>query len=561
MLQMIIADDDRLIRESLSRLIDWTSHGISVSAVARTGEEALNQVLTLRPDILLTDIEMPHMTGTQLLKTLRQENIPCEVIFLSAYSNFAYAQEAVRYGAFNYLLKPVDESQLINTVTRCRNQILLRQNELQLLSQDKQIHTMACTSGLKSLILQNSQSGDSLADAQLLHIIGFPQDENTSIGAICLTMDSQGPEDARLTMDSRELEAACLSVRGLECEDGFPANPRPETGGFCADTKGRISGHPTGNISHASPQLLPLSSTETMLLFLAPTPSSNRLCQYMEQYAERLLPFIPAEARICVSTVHTCRQIGRLYPECCFARLLTRFYGDKAVSLFRQVQSVSEDSAPMPGPGQLLSLFREDGRNIDSALKSLFLSFIPNGMLYNLHDMKLRCLSLLDGLGRESNPFSCSAADWESDFMFSFKKDILACGSVTALYEAMVRILYRLFVHSLEENSPKSRLVHKTLQYIRENYAHATLSDVSATLYISPSYLSRLFASEMDESFSRYLMRYRINIAKEKLRNPEAKLYAIAESVGYSDLAHFSKAFKLIEGISPGKYRKEYGGL
>lgn len=62
MLQMIIADDDRLIRESLSRLIDWENYGIFVAAVARTGEEALHQVLSLRPDILLTDIEMPHMT-------------------------------------------------------------------------------------------------------------------------------------------------------------------------------------------------------------------------------------------------------------------------------------------------------------------------------------------------------------------------------------------------------------------------------------------------------------------------------------------------------------------
>lgn len=513
MLQMIIADDDRLIRESLSRLINWEDYGISVSAVAQTGEEALNQVLALRPDILLTDIEMPHMTGTQLLKTLRQENIPCEVIFLSAYSNFSYAQEAVRYGAFNYLLKPVDESQLINTVTRCRNQILLRQNEQQLISQDKQIQAMAYANGLKALILQNSQAGDSLADTQLLHIIGFPQDENTSIGGVCLTMDSKELGDISLTI---------------------PGN-KPE------------------------PQLLPLSSTESMLLFLAPSSSANWLSQHMEQYARQLLPLLPPEVRMYISTVHTCRHIGRLYPECCFAGLLTHFYGDKPISLFQEVHSLSEDGSPMPGPEQLLQSFRTDSRSIDAALKKLFLSFVPNGMLYNLHDMKLRCLSLLDGLGRESNPFSCSVADWESDFMFSFKKDILSCNNVTALYDAMVQILYRLFVHSSKENSPKSRLIHKTLQYIRENYAHATLSDVSTTLYISPSYLSRLFASEMDESFSRYLMRYRINIAKEKLRNPEAKLYAIAESVGYSDLAHFSKAFKLIEGVSPGKYRKEHG--
>ena len=526
MLQIIIADDDRLIRESLSRLIDWENYGISVAAVARTGEEALYQVLSLRPDILLTDIEMPHMTGTQLLKRLRQENIPCEVIFLSAYSNFSYAQEAVRYGAFNYLLKPVEETQLINTVTRCRNQILMRKNEQQLISQDKQLHTMAYTNGLKSLILQSNKDNGSLADAQLLHIIGFPQDEKTGIGAICLTIGS------------RELEAACTDICGQT----------PKTAGSSAE-----------DFLSASPQVFPLSSNKSMLLFLAPSSHSQRLGQHIEQYARLLLPKLPPTVRMYVSMIHTCNHIGRLYPECCFAGLLTQFYADRPISLFREVHSHIEDCKPMPGARQLLQSFHEDSHNIDAAMQSLFLSFIPNEMLYSLHDMELCCLSLLDGLGRESNPFSCSAADWESDFMFSFKKDILACGNVTALYETMVRILYRLFVHSTKE-TPKSRLIQKTLQYIRENYSHATLADVTAMLYISPSYLSRLFASEMDETFSRYLMRYRINIAKEKLRNPEAKLYTIAESVGYSDLAHFSKAFKLIEGVSPGKYRKEHGG-
>ena len=129
MIQMMIADDDRLIRESMSRLIDWEKYGIWIVSVARTGDEALDNILSVHPDILLSDIEMPNLTGIQLLQTLREKKIPCEVIFLSAYNNFAYAQEAVRYGAFHYLLKPVDEIQLIDAVTRCRNQIMLRRKE------------------------------------------------------------------------------------------------------------------------------------------------------------------------------------------------------------------------------------------------------------------------------------------------------------------------------------------------------------------------------------------------------------------------------------------------
>lgn len=73
MIQMMIADDDRLIRESMSRLIDWEKYGIRIVSVARTGDEALDNILSVHPDILLTDIEMPNLTGIQLLQTLREK--------------------------------------------------------------------------------------------------------------------------------------------------------------------------------------------------------------------------------------------------------------------------------------------------------------------------------------------------------------------------------------------------------------------------------------------------------------------------------------------------------
>lgn len=82
------------------------------------------------------------------------------------------------------------------------------------------------------------------------------------------------------------------------------------------------------------------------------------------------------------------------------------------------------------------------------------------------------------------------------------------------------------------------------------------MAEAASKLYLSPSYLSRLFAANMQESFSRYLMRHRITLAKKMMRDPANKMYKIALAVGYSDLAHFSKAFKIIEGVSPRKYRE-----
>ncbi|MCL2488976.1 MAG: response regulator [Oscillospiraceae bacterium] len=119
MIKIIIADDEKLIRESLDTLMDWKSVGAEVVGVAADGAAALDLIRELSPQILLSDISMPNMDGIELIRTIREENLGCHVIFLSAYSEFAYAQSAVKYGAFDYILKPIDEDELMTAVVGC----------------------------------------------------------------------------------------------------------------------------------------------------------------------------------------------------------------------------------------------------------------------------------------------------------------------------------------------------------------------------------------------------------------------------------------------------------
>ena len=121
----------------------------------------------------------------------------------------------------------------------------------------------------------------------------------------------------------------------------------------------------------------------------------------------------------------------------------------------------------------------------------------------------------------------------------------------------MLHILHQLFDRRDEPVQPKSKLVADTLRYIQDNYPSASLTDAANRAFVSASYLSKLFASEMQVSFSRYLMCYRIGIAKKLLLDSSNKLYSVALRVGYSDVAHLSKAFKTVEGISPGQYKAQ----
>lgn len=119
MLNMIIIDDERLIRNGLMDYLDWKALDIEIKAVCANGLEGLDAIHTHIPDIVLTDIAMPDMDGVELLKKVRSEGFGGQFIFISSYSEFRYAQEAIKYGAFDYLLKPLEASVLEDSIRRC----------------------------------------------------------------------------------------------------------------------------------------------------------------------------------------------------------------------------------------------------------------------------------------------------------------------------------------------------------------------------------------------------------------------------------------------------------
>ena len=106
MLKILVVDDEMFVRRGIVMETDWAAMDCAVVAEASNGEEALEAVHRYRPDLIISDIRMPRMDGIELLKTLRQEGNEVRVIFLTAYSEFEYAKQALRYFAFDYLLKP-----------------------------------------------------------------------------------------------------------------------------------------------------------------------------------------------------------------------------------------------------------------------------------------------------------------------------------------------------------------------------------------------------------------------------------------------------------------------
>ena len=122
-MKVLIADDEAIVLEGLKYIIDWEDLGFSICSQAQNGEEALEKVLNLQPDLVLLDIRMPKLTGTEIIQIAREKGFKGHFIILSGYSDFSYAQTAIKYGVDFYLTKPIDEDELENAVVTVKKQI------------------------------------------------------------------------------------------------------------------------------------------------------------------------------------------------------------------------------------------------------------------------------------------------------------------------------------------------------------------------------------------------------------------------------------------------------
>ena len=120
MLRIIIIDDNKIVVTSLVQSIEWASFNCEVVGTAFDGSEGLKLVQHFSPDIVITDIRMPGFDGLEMIQMLRAVNTSSHFIILTGYSDFSYAQTAIRLGVSDFILKPVinDEPELFTTLPR-----------------------------------------------------------------------------------------------------------------------------------------------------------------------------------------------------------------------------------------------------------------------------------------------------------------------------------------------------------------------------------------------------------------------------------------------------------
>ncbi|MEK4652691.1 response regulator [Niallia sp. FSL W8-0954] len=123
MKKVLIVDDEPVIREGLPYIIDWQEYGFEIVGAAQNGKEGIKLINEYQPDLVITDIRMPEMDGLEMIQTAQKRGETFYSIILSGYSEFTYAQKAIRLGTVSYLLKPIDEDELTDILLGIRKEV------------------------------------------------------------------------------------------------------------------------------------------------------------------------------------------------------------------------------------------------------------------------------------------------------------------------------------------------------------------------------------------------------------------------------------------------------
>ncbi len=179
MYKIVVIDDENVVRNGIVLETDWNRLDCEVVGEASNGLEGLEIIEKYHPDLVICDIKMPKMSGLDMLRILREEGNDTYVIFLTAFSDFAYAQQAIKYGAADYLLKPFDDSDLETAITKMKNKLNAKMKSGQNRHEEDVLSHAALSKGDKSKYV---------ADA-LEYIAGNLSDPDISIRSIAEQLD------------------------------------------------------------------------------------------------------------------------------------------------------------------------------------------------------------------------------------------------------------------------------------------------------------------------------------------------------------------------------------
>ena len=503
MYKIFIADDEPFIIEGLYDIIDWSEMGMEIVGHAENGQEALETLKTVRTDILITDISMPLMNGLSLIRAAREFQPKLKVIILSGYDEFDYLKEGMTLGIENYLLKPINLTEFkatLNTVVEKLN-----------------------ASRVEDELSEHSISilRDNVLHRWLRNQIA-PQEFKERADFLGIVLDKP-----------------LVLVAVLRSEHDYPEMFQT-----------------VAEILNARDSVIPFQDMDGDIILLHSLSEFQRGKEEVDRIHERLMESLSVYPNLRLSLGSVEEMDGHAAESYAHAKKVQEYfmlYPEQSLIRYEDIKGRHE-AATLRIP-----------LNWEEDLKLIMLR--DKQALLERIEENFEQLRKMDGI--TPNLLQDMAMEWLIRFKMQLKeirhteepelyKDgfsrIRTSSSINE-WRDIIKEMAVLTVDSLIRDV-KSPIVQQVLNYIHESYNEdLSLKTLGAQYKIHPVYLGQLFHKEVNESFTEYINKYRINKAKEQLRTSPLKVHEIARNVGYWETGYFYKQFKKYVGISPTEYK------
>jgi two-component system response regulator YesN len=509
MYKLFIVDDEQLVVETLSTIVDWEYYGVQIIGTALNGRLALNRILETAPDIVITDIRMPGLSGLDLIRALRENECHAECIIVSGYSEFEYAKEAIALEAVDYLIKPVELEEVAKTVNRAIER--LERNRGKLAGREEFRLTEAFDRAVFTDIVINGNR----ASFDLTPFERFSQFTVMVIGS----MDGNGLEHMKANGITESL-LKFFTGRGITVDLLYG---QQKVILVCMD----VGGNPE-RLTDSMIAAVSLFEDLSLAYGIGPAFSDMTDCHASYLLAEKA----------CQTALFFERSMMNANEWNPLARNFESFlqeWGEKiaAVTYFEprefdgllaQFSSVSLAAAADP---QTLKKAAELWVN-------RMIELVEADYGIRLENVVGDRVALMERLQ--------NAVRW-----MELEKEC---------HEILKSVLFFL---NVTKTTLKEKLVQEIRDFIVEHYhENVSLDQMAEHFELSPSYISNLYSKTTGQTIQEYTTSLRMQKSKKLLRESSLKISKISVAVGYDNQRYFCHVFKKHVGLSPGEYREKH---
>ena len=530
LIKVAIVDDEYLIRERVKKCIDWNQLGFEIVGEASNGQEALLLLQNQSPQIVITDISMPHADGIVLSEHIQRSFPRVKVIILTGYSRFDYARGALNAGVSHYLLKPVIPEELIQVLETLRLQI------------DREKQAERFTEMLKKEANRDLEKKKTKLYKQLISGGHITREIKKSAALVfkdfifsdllTIFIEFNGKPNAWIQSEDLDLWSFAISnIFGEVFEKTLHS--------FCSD-------------GHESRVILLVGADDGDFAAVC-----EKMCRRAREYVQK---YLQIHLTISISNVHKGPVgISKSYEEALSAMRNKLILGSGRIIRYDTLKT-GAGRVGVDGnirSSLLIGMRLCDTKSIHEEIEGVFDAVLKNPITYDDFQLILSEILLAIVNFTHEKGLDLPAVTGRPLTVAYLTNGNMDMGDIKAyLFEAINSVIRH---YERDYLLGYSSLITKTKKFIEANYSNkqVSLEIIASNMGISSSYLSSLFKKESGHSIVEYLTHCRMTVAKKLLDEGGKTLAEVADMVGFNDPYYFSKCFKKSFGQSPSHYVKD----